>query len=166
MLKIAAVCVLLLLPVVATVGQSQTGEMLDENLIHRVMDAFMAAWNQHDAHAFAAVFATDADFINWRGVGASGRANIEAFHAPVFATIFKASHQKYTDIKIRFVRADVAAVDVHWELTGALDAQGNPRPDRNGLLIFVMEKTNGQWQIAVMHNLDISALPPAPPPAK
>jgi uncharacterized protein (TIGR02246 family) len=97
------------------------------------------------------------------GMGATGRSRIEEFHAPLFATIFKNSHQTFTDIKIRPVRADVAAVDVHWDLTGATDPQGNPRPLRQGLLSFVMAKNDGKWQIVVMHNLDLTALPP---PAK
>jgi uncharacterized protein (TIGR02246 family) len=108
------------------------------------------------------VFAEDADFTNWRGMGETGRSKIEEFHAPTFTTIFKNSHQKYSDIKIRFIRDDVAAVDVHWEMTGATDTQGNPRPDRQGLLSFVMAKDAGRWQISVMHNLDLTALPPPP----
>jgi uncharacterized protein (TIGR02246 family) len=79
----------------------------------------------------------------------------------MFATIFKKSHQTYTAIKTRFIRPDVAAVDVHWVMTGAMDAQGNPRPDRQGLLNFVMAKNDGQWQIVVMHNLDLTPLPPS-----
>jgi uncharacterized protein (TIGR02246 family) len=125
------------------------------------MDRFVDAWNHHDTKAFATVFAEDADFTNWRGTGASGRTKIEAFHAPVFATIFSKSHLEYTDIKTRFVRPDVATVDVHWKMSGAIDAQGNPRPEREGLLSFVMANSAGQWEIVVMHNLDISALPPS-----
>ena len=138
----------------------QTGET-DERAIRAVMDRFVDAWNHHDAKAFATVFAEDADFTNWRGTGASGRSKIEAFHAPVFATIFSKSHLEYTDIKTRFVRPDVATVDVHWKMSGAIDAQGNPRPEREGLLSFVMANSAGQWEIVVMHNLDISALPPS-----
>ena len=159
MLKIAAIC-FLLFPLV-TFGQS--GREADQKAIRELMDRFMDAWNRHDAHAFAAVFAEDADFTNWRGVGASGRSKIEEFHAPVFATIFKNSHQKYDDIKTRFIRDDVAAVDVRWEMTGARDSQGNPRPDRQGVLSFVMAKDAGRWQITVMHNLDVTALPPPAP---
>jgi uncharacterized protein (TIGR02246 family) len=111
--------------------------------------------------AFAAVFAEDADFTNVRGAGASGRAKIEEFHAPIFATIFKNSVLRYTEIKIRFVRPEVAAVDVRWSMTGATDPQGNPSPDRRGLLNFVMTKDAGNWQIAVMHNMDLSGPPAA-----
>jgi uncharacterized protein (TIGR02246 family) len=92
-------------------------------------------------------------------MGATGRAKIEAFHAPGFATIFSKSHQEYTDIKTRFLRPDVAAVDVRWKMTGAMDPQGNLR-DRDGLLNFVMEKNAGRWEIVVLHNLELSAPPP------
>jgi uncharacterized protein (TIGR02246 family) len=157
-MRIIAIC-FLLFPLLL---MGQTGGEMDEHAIRTVMDRFMDAWNHHDAKAFAALFSEDADFTNGRGADASGRAKIEAFHAPMFATIFSKSHQEYTGIKTRFIRGDVAAVDVRWKMTGAMDAQGNPRPDREGLLNFVMAKNAGQWEIVVMHNLDISALPPPP----
>jgi uncharacterized protein (TIGR02246 family) len=155
MLRIAAICLALL----ALTAIAQTGTKADDDAIRAVMDRFMDAWNHHDAHAFAAVFAEDADFTNVIGRGASGRARIEEFHAPAFATVFKDSHQKYTDIKTRYLRPEIAAVDVHWEMTGATDAQGNPRPLRQGLLNFIMMRNAGQWQIVVMHNLELT--PPA-----
>jgi uncharacterized protein (TIGR02246 family) len=145
----------------SVISRCQTKGETDQQAVSAVIDRFMDAWNRHDAKAFAAVFAEDADFTNWRGEGASGRSNIEAFHAPVFATIFKNSHQSYSNIKTRFIRSDVAVVDVHWEMTGATDAQGNPRPDRHGLLSFTMAKNAAEWQIVVMHNLDLTALPPS-----
>jgi uncharacterized protein (TIGR02246 family) len=158
MIRIVALCVMF----APLLVMAQTAET-DEAAIRAVIDRFMDAWNRHDAKAFAAVFSDDADFTNWRGTGASGRQKIEDFHAPMFATLFSKSRQEYTVIKTRFVRPDVAAVDVHWKMTGAIDAQGNLRPDREGLLSFVIAKNAGRWEIAVMHNLDISALPP---PAK
>jgi len=159
MLRMGALFIALLLPA-ALSGQNR--RQADERAIRGVMDGFMDAWNRHDAKAFAAQFSEDADFTNVRGRGASGRSKIEEFHAPVFATIFKNSDQKFTDIKIRFIRPDVAAVDVHWEMTGATDAAGNPGPLRQGLLNFVMTKSKGKWQIVVMHNLDLTPLPPTP----
>ena len=158
MLKTIAICSLLLS--LAAYGQSGRGE--EQKAVREVLDRFMEAWNRHDAHAFAAVFSEDADFTNWRGTGASGRSKIEEAHAPMFATVFKNSRQKYSNIKTRFIRDDVAAVDVHWEMTGVMDAHGQQRPDREGLLSFVISKDAGQWQIVVMHNLDLTALPPLP----
>jgi len=133
---------------------AQTGVEADEHAIRAVMDRFMDAWNHHDAEAFAAVFSQDADFTNVRGMGATGRAKIEAFHAPGFATIFSKSHQEYTDIKTRFLRPDVAAVDVRWKMTGAMDPQGNLR-DRDGLPNFVMGENRARRVTPVMHSRDI-----------
>ena len=141
--------------------RGETKDESDQQAVVAVIDRLVNAWNRHDAKAFAAVFAEDADFTNWRGEGASGRSKIEELHGPMFATISKDSHQRYTAIKTRLIRPDVAAVDIHWEMTGATDAQGNPRPDRRGLLSFIVEKNAGQWQIVVMHNLDLTALPPS-----
>jgi len=140
----------------------QSPAQADEQAIHGIMDSFMDAWNRHDAKAWTAVFTDDADFTNVLGVSASGRSDIEQFHAKAFATIFKDSHQKYTAIKIRFIRPDVAAVDVHWEMTGSTDPAGNPVPLRQGLLNFTMTKSHDKWQIAVMHNMNLPAPPPAP----
>jgi uncharacterized protein (TIGR02246 family) len=157
MLRLGVLCVALLLPVVLV---GDTSRKSDEAAIRAVMNSFMDAWNRHDAKAWAALFSEDADFTNVRGMGASGRSNIEEFHASRFATIFKNSNQKYTDIKTRFIRPDIAAVDVHWEMTGAAFTDGNPSPTRRGLLNFTMVKSKGNWQIVVMHNLDLSASPP------
>ena len=156
-MRIAAIC--LPLPFWGMVQAGKESKETGENAIHAVINRFVDAWNHHDAKAFAAVFSEDADFTNVRGMGASGRAAIEAFHAPVFATIFSKSHLEYIDIKTRYLRSDIAAVDVRWKMTGAMDPQGNPWPDRGGLLNFVMAKNDGRWEIAVMHNLEISALP-------
>jgi uncharacterized protein (TIGR02246 family) len=132
----------------------------DEAAIRNVVARFVEAWNQHDAHAFSLVFSETADFTNVRGVGASGRAAIEAFHAPVFQTMFKASHQTAVVKSIRFIKPDVAAVDVLWEMTGSTDRTGVPIALRKGLLSFVMTKQADQWSILVMHNMDLPAEPP------
>jgi uncharacterized protein (TIGR02246 family) len=133
----------------------------DEQAIHDVMAHFVDAWNRHDAHAFSLVFAETADFTNVKGVGASGRVAIEQFHAAVFQTMFKSSHQTASVKSIRFIKPDVAAVDVLWEMTGATDRSGAPVRLRKGLLNFVMTKQGEQWSILVMHNMDLPVEPPA-----
>lgn len=126
----------------------------DTVAIKKVLTDFTEAWNKHDAKAFGMIFAEDADFTNIRGMSATGREEIEKFHAPMFATRFKDSNQKITKSKIRFIKPDVAAVDAWWEMTGARDMDGQERPLRKGLLNFVMTRDGGKWLIAVMHNLE------------
>jgi uncharacterized protein (TIGR02246 family) len=149
------ICVLCL-DLVSLLALGAAPRNTDEDAIRAVVDRLMEAWNRHDAHAFAAVFAQDADFTNVIGMGAHGRDKIEEFHAPMFSSLFKNSHQDYTEIKVRFIRPDVATVDVRWHMTGATDPQGNPRPNREGLLNFMATKNKGAWQILVLHNTELT----------
>jgi uncharacterized protein (TIGR02246 family) len=133
----------------------------DRAAIAQTWELFKDAWNKHDAHAFAMTFTEDADFTNVMGKHAQGRANVEAFHAPVFAGIFKDSHQTGKIRSIRFLGPDLAAVDVDWEMTGAKSPDGSPRPERKGLLNWVMAKqSDGSWLIEVMHNTEFTNPPP------
>lgn len=141
-------------------GQSSpTGNTKEEEGIRKVLADFVEAWNRHDAKAFSMVFAEDTDFTNVRGMSAHGRAEVEKFHAPRFATTFKDTHQKMTETKIRFIKPDVAAVDARWEMTGAKNPEGQDLPLRKGLLNFVMTKEGDMWFITVMHNMDLPASP-------
>jgi uncharacterized protein (TIGR02246 family) len=132
-----------------------SADATEEAGIRNVLAAFIDAWNRHDAEAFSMVFAEDADFINVRGIGARGRTEIAKFHAPVFATTFKESHQRIVDARIRFIKPDVAAVDAWWGTTGVRTRDGQEIPLRKGLLNFVMTKKDGHWLITVMHNIEL-----------
>jgi len=130
----------------------------DQSAIEAVIVQFMDAWNQHNAHAFAALFAEDADFTNWRGTHARGRKAVEELHAPLFTgAVFKDSRQTCRLRSVRFLKPDIAIADIDWEMTGAGAAEGITRPPRKGLLDWALVKTNGRWLIAVMHNTDFSA---------
>ena len=123
--------------------------------IEDVAGKLVEAWNRHDARALASVFAEDADFTNVFGMLAKGRAGIEALHAPLFRTIFKDSHLAVSETRIRFIRPDVASVDVGWNMTGARDPHGNPWPEREGLLNWIVTDHDGRWLIDVSHNMDL-----------
>lgn len=120
----------------------------------QIVDAFVAAWNSHDAGAFSAIFAQDADFTNVFGMKATGRSSIEQFHRPIFETMFKDSQLKANKTQMRTIRPDVIALDIHWSMTGARDPQGNEWPERHGLISMVIVREQDVWSIAVMHNMD------------
>lgn len=132
----------------------------DQGAIQRALDRFLSAWNTHDARAFSMTFAEDADFTNVRGTHERGRAKVEAFHAPMFAGIFKESHQTAKIRSIRFLTPKLAEVDVDWEMTGAKALDGSARVYRRGLLAWVMARQgDGAWLIEVMHNTDLTDYP-------
>jgi uncharacterized protein (TIGR02246 family) len=131
----------------------------DQAAIEQTLARFLDAWNKHDANAFAMTFTEDADFTNVAGMHARGREAVKAFHLPIFATFFKDSHQTAQIRSIRFLSADLAAVDVDWQMTGA-KSQWNPNSDRKGLLNWLMSRQrDGAWLIEVMHNTELTNLP-------
>ena len=141
------------------------GHAADEAAIKAVVaDRWMGGWNAHDAHQFSSVFAKDADFTNVRGQSASGQAEIEKFHAVAFERFFKQSHQTGEVTKIRFLRPDLAAVDIHWEMTGAFDNTGKPVPYRTGVANCVFTRSGGEWLVTIMHNTALT--PWVQPPQK
>jgi len=140
----------------AVMVSGQTPSTNDEKAIRELAADFVDAWNKHDAHAFAETFTEDADFTNVRGDSAHGRKAVEDFHAPMFATRFKNTHQTADDIKIRFLSSDVASVDVRWEMTGALESDGTTIPIRKGLLNWVVTRHGDRWLISVMHNQEFT----------
>ncbi|HEY4136214.1 MAG TPA: SgcJ/EcaC family oxidoreductase [Alphaproteobacteria bacterium] len=128
--------------------------------ILRLIDALAAAWNAHDAKAYAASFAEDVDYTNVFGILVQCRAGVERSHAALFKTMFKDSRWTEAETSIRFVRPDVAAVDVRWQMIGARDAQGKEWPARHGLLSAIATETPEGWAFAVFHNQDL------PPPER
>ena len=144
-------------------GAQPGGKASDERAIQTVIGAYQTAWNRHDAHAFSLIFAPDAEFVNVRGIAyPGGRAGIEKAHRPLFATMFRTSHVTTDRVQIRFLRPDVAAVDVYWRMTGSTDHAGHPRPLVKGLRNFVLTREHGVWQIAVFHNMETEPSPQKP----
>ncbi|MGH7034450.1 MAG: SgcJ/EcaC family oxidoreductase [Stellaceae bacterium] len=123
--------------------------------IAEIATEFARSWNSHDARAFAAIFNADADFTNVLGMVAKGRSAIEHDHAAIFKTMFKRSHLTLAEPCIDFIRSDVAAVDLHWEMSGALDLDGREASTRRGLLNWIVTSDAGTWLIAVFHNLEL-----------
>jgi uncharacterized protein (TIGR02246 family) len=165
----ATFCLLLAPSALSLLAHSQQAETArhpgDEAAIKAaIANRWMGGWNAHDAHQFSSIFAQDADFTNVRGQSASGQAEIEKFHAVAFERFFNQSHQTGKVTKVRLLRADLAAVDIHWEMTGAVDNTGKPIPYRTGLADCIFTKSGGEWRVIVMHNAELT--PWVQPPQK
>ena len=133
----------------------------DEEAIKAVVTTFDKAMNAKDAAALSSVFNEDGEFTNVIGMTARGRKAIEQFHRPLFegdgtkgVPSFKNAVFKVTETRIRFIRHDVANVDVIWTQTGST-VDGKDRGLRRGLMSWVATKEKGKWGVAVMHNMDL-----------
>ena len=133
----ALVFFLLALGGAATHGQGRLGTAADEAAILRNRDAQNAAYNNHDAKAYAALAAVDADRIDGAGTY-SGREGIERY----YANGMKANPSTVKDEvrSVRFLTAEVAMLEVDNVIT---------RPGRitRNHASFVYVKRNGRWEM-------------------
>lgn len=109
------------------------------------------AWNQHDAHAYAALFADDGDVVNVVAWWWKGRTEIEGNLTRMFATVFHESTLAFTQVDVRFLTPEIVVVHARWTMTGARMPPGIPEP-REGLQTLTVQKQNGKWLIAAFHN--------------
>ena len=136
------------------------GDAKDEAAIKALVVAFGKAMNGKDAAALSKVFHEDGEFTNVVGLSARGPKAIEKFHLPLFegdgtkVPSFKNAVFKVDNTRIRFIRSDVASVDVKWTQTGSV-LNGKDRGLRNGLMSWIATKEGGKWGVAVMHNMDL-----------
>ena len=134
----------------------------DDAAIQELAASVESAHNAHDAKAYAALFAPDGEFTSVRGMTARGRKAIEEFHRPMFEgdtsrgkPSFKEAVLKVDEVRIRYVRPDVASVDILWTQTGSKAPDGKDRGIRKGLMSWLVTREDGTWQVTVMHNMDL-----------
>ena len=116
------------------------------------------AWSQHNARAYAALFAEDGDVVNVVGWWWKGRAEIESNLTHMFADIFRESTLTFEQVAVRFLTPDIAVAHARWMMTGARMPPGLPEP-REGLQTLTVQKRNGKWLIVAFHNTNY-----VPPP--
>lgn len=135
-------------------------EEKDRAAIEKAVQNYMDEWNKHDVHAVAMTYAEDCDFVNNFGTLTHGRDGMEKVFGPFMTGVYAETHQTGTIRTIRFIKPDVAAVDVDWEMTGAKNQDGTVRPTRKGIHSLIMTKQpHGTWLITVMHVHEFTTTP-------
>lgn len=122
-----------------------------------LLDAMVQAWNTHDAEAYTEGLADDVDYTNVFGITVHGRDAVTASHIAIFRGMFAQSKLSLTDMRIRLLREDIAAVDARWEMEGARSPSGEPWPKRYGLMNMIAERRDRTWVFSVFHNMDLPA---------
>ena len=116
----------------------------DEAAIRQVIAHWDKIWHGGEAADVARDYADDADWMNAFGVYKRGGAEILAFFVP-FGKMNRDTAVK--DLKIRYVRPDVAAVWEYYETAGRRTTSGNVYPPRKTHSLRVLAKNNGRWTI-------------------
>lgn len=139
--------------------QSSAQSPADDARIRAIVAEQAAAWNVGDARAFSRSFTEDGSFTNIVGTVFYGHQAFEDRHRDIFAAFFKGSRITMTVGRIRFVRPDVAIVDVATEVSDLAGTPPGVRPNAAGRLqtrlqeIYV--KDGGDWRMASYHNVDV-----------
>jgi uncharacterized protein (TIGR02246 family) len=132
---------------------------MDDQAIRRLIDDFLSAWNRHDMRAFGSLYRDDADFVNVYGTHWQGATRIADEHGALHETIFRSSRLTASRVEVKFLNPDVATAHVFWDLSGLVRPNGEPAPDRRGILINVLVRDGSTWRIAATHNTDIVPRP-------
>ena len=99
----------------------------------------------------------DVSFTNIFGTVRFGREEFIERHKEIAQTFFKGATAKSSITKLRFVRPDVAVVDVAGELSGFQKVYPGLPVGKDGILrnklLLVLVKENGAWWITEFHNV-------------
>ena len=113
---------------------NQTGSPNEEQAIRAVLARFFEGWNTHDADKMVSVYAEDIDHIDVFGEWHKGRKTMRDELARLHAGPLSHSEKQYTVEKIRFLKPDIAVVQVSTRGTGGPN-----------LGTYVMQKQAGGW---------------------
>ena len=144
----------------------------DLDAIRQVQERQAAAWNRHDAAAYAALFTNDGDIVNVLGWWWQGRAAIESKPTSAFAWVFRDSTMTILNVQVKMWVPTIAIAHVQWRMEGAKVPPGAAEPPQQGIQIQVLRKVRYRWLIESFQNtnafpeLPFPMGPPMPAPTK
>jgi len=122
----------------------------DEEAIRHLIAGMDEAFNAHKPDT--ALFTRDADFINVNGTWLRGASEIERGRRAAFETRLKNATTRSVEVRIRFIRPDVAIANVISETAGVTTSDGRELPAQRELNIRVLTKEHGQWLVTAFQN--------------
>lgn len=125
--------------------------MQDEVAIRQIIKDLQTAWNNRDGHAFARPFLEDAGYRVIWGFKLVGREEIARGHQDIFDNQYRNSRLEAVIENIRFIRPDVAHIEVIFRLHNA-DAV---LPFEKSIASIVLTKTDGVWRAVTLNNAGI-----------
>jgi len=124
----------------------------DENAIRRDCLDRIERFNKTHEPPLPASFTSDADFVNVYGTWRKGSAEIEARQGERMKTVLKEAKITLLDLRIRFIRPDVAIAHQTHEMSGMLSPEGQKMPPHRKRSIRVLVKEQGKWLTTAFHN--------------
>lgn len=126
----------------------------EEAEVIKTIDGLVAAWNDHDADAFADLYTEDSTVVTVEGLYCKGREPIRGLMTMLYSGPFKGSTLFNRVEDVRLIGAD-AAVAVCWNaiLMGGLTELP---PEENRRATWVFSKKQEGWRIDAFQNVFIT----------
>ena len=113
-----------------------------------VIKSVLSAWSRADAHAIAAQYEPDGDFISPTGDHAVGPAAIEGFYRAAFDAGYAGSTATAVAARVRPLAATFAIVDGYWAIQPT--AASKVTEPESGLFFALLRWHDGQWWISAL----------------
>ena len=136
----------------------------------QTIDAFeaaqQAAWNAHDAAAYAAAFDQNADVITMLGWHWTGQAEVATNLGDGFKVVYARAHLRLSDARVRTLTPDLALVTLSWSIDGAraIDT-GFAAGEQHGIETQLLQRSGDSWRILSQQDTAAAAPAPAASPA-
>jgi uncharacterized protein (TIGR02246 family) len=147
-----------LVALVTSFAHEAGGQVLgsaDEDSVRAVIEATTAAFNAHDADAWARLCTADAQLVTVLGELMNGVAEIRKGLTTLFEGRNRNARVTTLDIRIRFARPDVALAYVTNELSGVVADDGRDVPPQREISLRVFVRDNGGWRMTAFHNTSL-----------
>ena len=132
----------------------------DEEALKSRIAAHEQASAEKNLRGLVEVYSRDAEMISASGAIVRGRDSIEASYARLLASSSTQSGRYHTHppdrIRMRFISADVALIDLPSRSLGGKDASGQPLAPSEVMLITVWRKDAGEWFVVSQRSLPAS----------
>ena len=153
LLKVYFICSVIALAMLglSMLAQAPAAHTKDEAAIRDIVNRYVAAREQSDAQAIAALFTGDADQLVSSGEWRKGRNDV--VKGTLASSQSAAGKRTITVESIRFIARDAALADGRYEIAGSAGGQS-----RRMWTTLVLSRTPDGWRIAAIRNML-----PAPP---
>lgn len=111
----------------------------------QLAEAFVRAWNAHDAKAFGNMFAEDADWVPVSGARVKGRSQIELLLGKEHSTWARTTSLKAADIQVRPIARDLALVFFTWRIGSTKGPDDQTAAAFRGNTLLVASRQANRW---------------------
>ena len=117
----------------------------DEEDVRKIAEAWVAGWDSGDMEALGALYADDADMVDFTGQTTKGREAIQAAFGELNSTIYKGSKLSVNIVSVTFPKPGIAVLDDSWKLTDV--PAGGPDVPTEGQATVIAVKVGDTWKI-------------------